>query len=146
MLRGITAIACALVAAATLAPAALADFPYEFSGPPNDLQGKVDWMYAADQEPGNENFNFIFFDPITGDFGTVDRNVGSLKLDSYNLVNLSAGIEWDRGLEVSVYVNNLFDENALLSFDRERGGRARQGFNISTPRTVGVTTRIKFGH
>ena len=71
---------------------------------------------------------------------------GSLRLPSYNLVNLSAGIEWDKGLEVSVYVNNLFDESALLSFDRERGGRARQGFNISTPRTVGVTTRIKFGN
>ena len=24
-----------------------------------------------------------------------------------------------------LYVNNLFDENAKLSFDRERGGRAR---------------------
>ena len=33
-----------------------------------------------------------------------------------------------------VYVNNLFDENALLSFDRERGGRARLGFNIGQPR------------
>ena len=64
----------------------------------------------------------------------------------HDLVNLSAGIEWDNGLEVSVYANNIFDENARLSFDRERGGRARQGFNIGSPRTVGVTTRIKFGH
>jgi iron complex outermembrane receptor protein len=30
----------------------------------------------------------------------------------------------------------------LLSFDRERGGRARLGFNIGAPRTIGVTTRI----
>ena len=104
------------------------------------------YTQPGDQESTNEVFNFIFFDPITGDFGTADRDVGSLRLPSYNLVNLSAGIEWDNGLEVSVYVNNLFDENALLSFDRERGGRARQGFNIGTPRTVGFTTRIKFGH
>jgi len=103
------------------------------------------YTQPSDQEPGNQIFNFIFFDPNTGAFGTADRDVGSLKLPAYDLVNLSAGIEWDNGLEVSVYVNNLFDENALLSFDRERGGRARQGFNIGTPRTIGITTRIKFG-
>ena len=38
-----------------------------------------------------------------------------------------------------IYVNNLFDENAMLSFDRERGGRARLGFNIGQPRTIGLT-------
>ena len=42
------------------------------------------------------------------------------------------------------YVNNLFDENALLSFDRERGGRARLGFNLGEPRTFGVTGRFRF--
>jgi iron complex outermembrane receptor protein len=44
-----------------------------------------------------------------------------------------------------VYVTNLFDENALLSFDRERGGRARLGFNIGQPRVIGVTVRQRFG-
>ena len=44
-----------------------------------------------------------------------------------------------------VYVNNLFDENALLSFDRERGGRARLGFNVGQPRTIGITLRKRFG-
>ena len=56
-----------------------------------------------------------------------------------NYVNLSAGVDWDNGFGVMVYVNNLFDENALLSFDRERGGRARLGFNIGQPRVVGLT-------
>ena len=42
------------------------------------------------------------------------------------------------------YVNNLFNENALLGFDRERGGRARLGFNINTPRTYGLTVRKTF--
>jgi iron complex outermembrane receptor protein len=42
------------------------------------------------------------------------------------------------------YVNNLFDENPLLSFDRERGGRARLGFNVGQPRTYGITARQKF--
>ena len=42
------------------------------------------------------------------------------------------------------YVNNLFDENPLLSFDRERGGRARLGYTIGQPRTIGVTVRKSF--
>jgi hypothetical protein len=45
-----------------------------------------------------------------------------------------------------VYVTNLFDENALLSFDRERGGRARLGFNVGQPRTIGITLRKRFGN
>ena len=68
-----------------------------------------------------------------------------LRLPSYQYVNLSAGIDWDNGLGVMVYVNNLFDENALLSFDRERGGRARLGFNVGQPRIIGVTVRKRFG-
>ena len=75
-------------------------------------------------------------------FGGAPANAATtldLKLPVLQLVNLSAGIDWDNGLGVMVYVNNLFDENALLSFDRERGGRARLGFNVGQPRTIGVT-------
>ena len=61
------------------------------------------------------------------------------------MINLTAGIEWTNGLGVLVYVNNLLDENALLSFDRERGGRARLGFNVGQPRVIGVTVRKRFG-
>ncbi len=68
-----------------------------------------------------------------------------LRLPAYDYVNLSAGVDWDNGLGVMVYVNNLFDENALLSFDRERGGRARLGFNIGQPRVIGITVRKRFG-
>ena len=68
-----------------------------------------------------------------------------LKLPDYQLVNLSAGIDWDNGLGVMVYVTNLFDENALLAFDRERGGRARLGFHVGSPRTFGITVRKRFG-
>jgi iron complex outermembrane recepter protein len=67
-----------------------------------------------------------------------------LKLPAYQLVNLSAGVDLDSGLSLVAYVNNMFDENALLSFDRERGGRARLGFNIGQPRTFGITVRQKF--
>jgi iron complex outermembrane receptor protein len=68
----------------------------------------------------------------------------NLQLPSYELVNISAGVEWDNGLEVIAYIHNLFDENPLLSFDRERGGRARLGYNVGQPRTFGVTLRKRF--
>ncbi len=67
-----------------------------------------------------------------------------LELPKYNLVNLSMGMEFARGFSAVVYVNNLTDEKALLSFDRERGGRARLGFATNQPRTIGVTLRKSF--
>lgn len=102
------------------------------------------YTQPGDQEPTNQNFSFIFFDPNTGAFGTVAQNFGSLRLPSYNLVNLSAGIQWDNGLEVVAYVNNLLDESPLLSLDRERGGNARIGYNVGQPRIIGLTVRKSF--
>jgi len=101
------------------------------------------YTQPADQE--NNPRTFVHGLPVFG-MAATDATTLDLKLPSYQLVNFSAGLEFDNGLEVVAYVNNIFDENAKLSFDRERGGRARLGFNIGTPRTVGLTTRIKFGH
>ena len=67
-----------------------------------------------------------------------------LLLPDYQLLNLSAGVDFDSGLSVVAYVNNVFDENPLLSFDRERGGRARLGFAVGQPRTAGLTVRQEF--
>ena len=67
-----------------------------------------------------------------------------LLLPSYDLVNMSIGADFDNGLSVIGYLNNVFDENALLSFDRERGGRARLGYRTNQPRTFGVTVRKTF--
>ena len=53
-------------------------------------------------------------------------------------------MDFDSGLTLVLYANNLFDENALLSFDRERGGRARLGYRVGTPRTIGLTARQSF--
>ncbi len=53
-------------------------------------------------------------------------------------------MELDSGLSLTEYVNNLFDESPLLSFDRERGGRARLGFNIVQPCTFAVIARQSF--
>ena len=68
----------------------------------------------------------------------------NLRLPSYQLVNLSAGFEGKSGFDLIFYINNLFDENAILAFDRERGGRARLGFHIGQSRTLGVTVRKRF--
>ncbi len=67
-----------------------------------------------------------------------------LILDDYTIVNLSLGLEKDNWTAV-LYAHNLFDENANLSFDRERGGRARLAFRTNTPRTVGVKFGMGFG-
>jgi iron complex outermembrane receptor protein len=107
----------------------------------------------GDQEPGAGVFSSlgisanpaIFFDPVTLIGGVRNTDIGSLKLRPYNLVNLSAGLKFDSGLEFVAYVSNLFDVDPKLSFDRERGGRARLGYNIGQPRIIGLTARYSFG-
>jgi iron complex outermembrane recepter protein len=95
----------------------------------------------SDQE--NNPRSFVSGLPFGGATGN-NATVLNLRLPSYQLVNLSAGVDLENGISVIGYVNNLFDENALLSFDRERGGRARLGFATNTPRTYGVTVRKSF--
>ncbi|MBT8102966.1 MAG: TonB-dependent receptor [Gammaproteobacteria bacterium] len=68
-----------------------------------------------------------------------------LLLDPYTIINLSAGIEKDDWSAV-LYIRNVGDENADLSFDRERGGRARLAFRTNSPRTIGVTFRKSFSN
>ncbi|MGI8705135.1 MAG: TonB-dependent receptor [Sphingomicrobium sp.] len=97
-------------------------------------------------QPGDQENNprtFVHGLPFNGMPATAATTL-DLKLPSYDLVNLSAGLAFDSGTEVVLYVNNLLDENPLLSFDRERGGRARLGYNIGQPRTIGLTLRHAF--
>ena len=95
----------------------------------------------ADQE--NNPRTFVHGLPFGGAPAASSTTV-NLQLPDYQLVNLSAGVDFDNGLSLIAYVNNLFDENALLSFDRERGGRARLGYTVGQPRTFGVTARKTF--
>jgi iron complex outermembrane receptor protein len=100
------------------------------------------YTQPADQE--NNPRNFVSGLPFRGASGNGVTRV-DLLLPAYDLINLSAGMDFDSGFGVQLYANNLFDENALLSFDRERGGRARLGYNIGRPREIGVTLRKRFG-
>jgi iron complex outermembrane receptor protein len=111
------------------------------------------WLSASFQhvgsrftQPGDQENNprtFVHGLPFGGAPASAATTV-DLELPAYQLVGLSAGIDLAGDLGVSVYVNNLLDENALLSFDRERGGRARLGFATNQPRTIGLTVRKKF--
>jgi iron complex outermembrane receptor protein len=65
------------------------------------------------------------------------------ELPGYEIVNLRIGLRrntWD----VSAFVNNVTDERARLSLDRERGTRARIGYLTNQPRTFGISTRFNF--
>ncbi len=99
------------------------------------------YTQPADQEDNPRTFAHGL--PFNGMDGSETTTV-DLLLPSYELLNLSAGIDFDSGLSFVLYANNILDENALLSFDRERGGRARLGYRVSQPRTFGVTVRQSF--
>jgi outer membrane receptor protein involved in Fe transport len=94
----------------------------------------------SDQVPGAGNF--VSGLPFGGASGSEVTAV-DLELPAYELVNISAGASWG-SWDAVLFVNNLFDENALQSFDRERGGRARLAYRVNQPRTFGVTLRKQF--
>ena len=105
------------------------------------------WQYVGDRitQPGDQ-------EPGAGDFahglafgGADGTEVTSLNLvlPAYSLVNMRAGLIYD-AWELVLYANNLTNENVLLSFDRERGGRARLGYRVSQPFTAGLTMRWHF--
>jgi iron complex outermembrane receptor protein len=96
-------------------------------------------------QPGDQENNprsFVSGLPFGGATG-LDATVLDLELPDYQIVNLTAGIDFD-DWSLLAYINNITDENALLAFDRERGGRARLGFHTNQPRTFGVTARFRF--
>jgi iron complex outermembrane receptor protein len=65
------------------------------------------------------------------------------RLPAYDLLNVRVGLRrsaWD----VAFYINNVTDEVALLSLDRERGTLARISYLTNQPRTYGVTYRVTF--
>lgn len=96
---------------------------------------------ASDQE--NNPRSFVSGLPFGGASGN-NPTVVDLELPAYEIFNLSAGVEMDNGVDFVIYVNNVFDENPLLSFDRERGGRARLGYTVGQPRIFGMTLRKAF--
>lgn len=95
---------------------------------------------SGDQEPDGGHFEHgLTFAHLDGSEIT-DLD---LVLDPYSLINISAGLSYETW-ELQFYVKNVTDENPKLSFDRERGGRARLGYRVGQPRTFGLVARMDF--
>ena len=94
-----------------------------------DLSGTQSLVtFGANTIGGPLTQNTITFDP---------------KLPAYDIINFRIGVlrgKWDTAL----FINNVTDERALLSLDRERGFRARIGYFTNQPRTIGISTRANF--
>jgi iron complex outermembrane recepter protein len=97
---------------------------------------------VGDQDLGT--LNLLSFAPNTiGGPLTATTFTYNPELPGYDLLNLRAGVRRAK-LDIAVYLNNVTDERALLSFDQERGTRARIGFLTNQPRSFGVSTRVGF--
>ncbi|HSW84104.1 MAG TPA: TonB-dependent receptor, partial [Usitatibacter sp.] len=121
---------------------------YNFNLAGRESYVSASWQYVGSRftQPSDQESNprtFVHGLPFLGAPATAATTL-DLELPKYNLVNLSWGMDFDRGFSAVLYMNNVADEKALLSFDRERGGRARLGFATNQPRTIGVTLRKSF--
>jgi iron complex outermembrane receptor protein len=98
----------------------------------------------GDQADGFGSVNLLAFapnsigGPLTQSTFTFDP-----ELPSYNLVNLRVGFLYERW-DIALFINNVTDERALLALDQERGTLARVGYLTNQPRTIGVSTRVRF--
>jgi iron complex outermembrane receptor protein len=110
------------------------------------ISGTVQHVGTRFTQPSDQENNprtFVSNLPFGGAPGTNGTTV-DLRLPAYTLVNVSAGVRLGSGTDITLYANNLFDEQTYMSFDRERGGRARLGFNVGQPRQIGLTVRQAF--
>ena len=105
------------------------------------------YTQLADQEPP---FGVVDSNPATpapGFFAfgnpTISGFTFNPQLPSYDIGNLRFGVR-TAAWEAAAFVNNVWDERARLSLDRERGSRARVGYLTNAPRTYGVMLRMNF--
>ena len=125
---------------------ASATYNFSLAGHESYVSASVQHVGSRFTQPSDQENNprtFVANLPFLGAPASAATTL-NLELPSYSIVNLNVGMEFEHKLSAIFYINNLTDEKALLSFDRERGGRARLGFATSQPRTIGVTLRKSF--
>jgi iron complex outermembrane receptor protein len=131
--------------------AASATYSFPFTG---DLEGFGNFTFQyvgssftqlADQETGTIGCVGCAGYPGFFAFGnpTISQFTFETELPSYDIGNLRFGVRND-AWEAALFVNNLWDERAFLSLDRERGTRARVGYLTNMPRTYGLQLRMNF--
>ena len=115
----------------------------------NESYVSTSWQFVGDRitQSGDQESTKFPSDPsFAGLTSSDERDLNfrdKMELDAYHLLNLSTGLVYD-SWEFMFYVRNVADENPKLSFDRERGGRARLAYRVGQPRTFGLLTRIYF--
>jgi iron complex outermembrane receptor protein len=108
------------------------------------------WQHVGDRftQVGDEDLTGVqslvtFGKNTIGGPLTQDTVTFNPKLPAYDILNFRVGVlrgKWDTAL----FINNLTNKRALLSLDRERGFRARIGYFVNQPRTIGLSTRATF--
>ncbi len=121
--------------------------PVNFMGPSTEWFAAASVQHVGSRytQPSDQENNprtFVSGLPYGGATGA-DAVTLDLELDPYTIVNFNTGIENDDWALI-FYVNNITDEQTYLSFDRERGGRARLAYHVNQPRTIGITVRHNF--
>jgi iron complex outermembrane receptor protein len=118
-----------------------------FGGSDGFLSATVHHVGDRITQPSDQNAGSGVFSSGLAFGGATGAEVTNLNLllDSYTIINLSAGLEFD-DWSATFYVHNVGDENANTSFDRERGGRARLSFRTNKPRTIGIVFRKSFSN
>jgi iron complex outermembrane recepter protein len=107
------------------------------------------YTLLADQEP-----NFGIITSASGapagaaglrGFGAPSVNTVTFdpELPAYEIGNLRFGVRAEQW-EAALFINNVWDERAFLSLDRERDRAARVSFLTNQPRTYGVNLRYNF--
>ncbi len=108
--------------------------------------GNVTWQYVGDRftQVSDQEDNPRSVSLFNIGSPSVSTLSFPLELPDYQVVNLRAGLRGGSGFEVAAFIQNLTDERARLSIDRERGLRARYGYQTNQPRTIGISLRKTF--
>jgi iron complex outermembrane receptor protein len=132
------------------AQAALSVYYQSMVGANSQMYFTGTWQYVGSRytQVGDQDLGEVhmtdppLFNTIGGPL-TQDVFFYDPKLPAYDILNLRVG--WRHGdWDLSVYANNVLNELAYLSLDRERGTLARVGYLVNQPRTVGIKARFSF--